>query len=121
MGKISRVLKILKRLYVLRQASKTSFDKLKAGLIESNFAQSEIDKCLFMKGDSIYLVYIDDTILTGSNLEDINKEIEGLGVSSYDQVHSFQLRDEGQVGDFLGIRIEKLGSRKFNLTQTGLE
>ena len=32
----------------------------------------------------------------------------------------FQLRDEGKVGDFLGIIIEKLGSRKFNLTQTGL-
>ena len=30
------------------------------------------------------------------------------------------MRDDGQVGDFLGIRIEKLGERKFNLTQTGL-
>ena len=35
-----------------------------------------------------------------------------------DRVHSFQLKDEGQVGDFLGIRIEKLGPVTFNLTQS---
>ena len=35
------------------------------------------------------------------------------------QHHQFELRDEGEAGDFLGIRIEKLGPRKFNLTQTG--
>ena len=30
------------------------------------------------------------------------------------------MRDEGEVGDFLGIRIEKAGPKKFHLTQTGL-
>ena len=82
--------------------------------------QSEIDKCLFMKGDLIFLVYVDDKILAGPNVDNINKEIQGLGVSTNNQVHSFQLRDEGSVGDFLWIRIEKLGDRKFNLTQTGM-
>jgi hypothetical protein len=32
----------------------------------------------------------------------------------------FQLRDEGEVGDFLGIRIEKQKGNSFPLTQTGL-
>ena len=27
---------------------------------------------------------------------------------------------DGEVNDFLGIRIEKLGEKQFNLTQTGL-
>ena len=71
-----------------------------------------------MKGDLVCLVYVDDTILAGSDLDAINKEIQGLGVSTEEQDHSFQLRNEGQVGDFLGIRIEKLGDRKFNLNQT---
>ena len=62
---------------------------------------------------------MDDNILAGPNLDNINKEIHGLGVSNdKNEVHSFQLRDERQVGDFLGIRIGKLGDRKFNLTQT---
>jgi hypothetical protein len=47
-------------------------------------------------------------------------EICGLGVNSLEQRHSFQLRNEGEVGDFLGIRIQKEGNDKFNLTQTGL-
>ena len=120
MDKTPKVLRLLKSLYCLKQAPKTFFDKLKGGFIERNFIQSEVDQCLFMKGDLICLVNIDDTILAGPNMDDINKEIAGLGVSDEDQVHRFQLRDEGQVGDFLGIRIEKLGPRNFNLNQSGL-
>ena len=73
-----------------------------------------------MKGDIICLVYIEDTILSGPNLDYIKNEIKGLGISTEEQTHTLQLRDEGQVGDFLGIHIEKLEERKFNLTQTGL-
>ena len=110
----------MKSLYGLRQAPKTFFEKLRDRLLEQGFIQSDIDKCLFMKGDMICLIYVDDTILCGPNLDDINKEIKGLGVAGDNQKHSFQLRDEGQVGDFLGIRIEKIGPHKFNLIQTGL-
>ena len=81
------------------------FEKLKTGLLERNFIKSKIDKYLFMKGDLVYLVYVDDTILAGPNLDNVNKETQGLGVITNDQAHTFQLRDEGQVGDFLGIRI----------------
>ena len=62
-----------------------------------------------MKGDLIFLLYVDDTILEGPNLDKLIKK-RGLRVISKDQTHSFQLRDEVQVGDFLGIRIENLGS-----------
>ena len=44
----------------------------------------------------------------------------GLGIKGEDHVHSFQLKNGGQVGDFLGIRIEKLGPRTLNLTQSAL-
>jgi hypothetical protein len=49
----------------------------------------------------------------------IAEEISGLGVSKYETQHSFQLRDEGEVVDFLGIRIAKEGENTFLLTQTG--
>ena len=114
------VLRLLKSLYGLKQAPKTFFDKLKAGLLERGFRQSELDPCLFMKADLFCLVYVDDTILAGPNKSAIEDEIKGLGVSTSEQRHEFGLRDEGEVGDFLGIRIEKIGDRKFHLTQTGL-
>jgi hypothetical protein len=117
---IHKVLRLLKSLYGLKQAPKTFFDKLKAGLEERGFQQSQLDACLFMKKNMICLVYVDDTILASPDSEAIEREITGLGVSTDEQRHQFQLRDEGEVGDFLGIRIEKLGTRKFNLTQTGL-
>ena len=73
-----------------------------------------------MKGNMICLVYVDDKILCGPNLDKINQEIIGLGIKGEDHIHSFQIKDEGQVGDFLGTRIEKLGPGTFNLTQSGL-
>ena len=81
---------------------------------------SEHDACLFMKKDIICVVYVDDTILCGPNAEDIEREIKSLGVSDDEHRHSFQLRDEGEVGDFLGIRIAKGKEGEFTLTQTGL-
>ena len=113
-----QVLKVLKILYCLKQLPNTFFDTIKAGLIKQNFVQLEVDKFLFMKGDSTCLVYVDDTILVGLNLEKLNKEITGLGVSNKNQNCSFQLKNEGQVGYFVGIRIEKLGERKFHLIKT---
>jgi hypothetical protein len=43
-----------------------------------------------------------------------------LSVLDDEHQHSFQLRDEGEVDNFLGIRIVKNGDGTFLLTQTGL-
>ena len=117
--KLDKVLHLLKSLYGLKQAPKTFFEKLRAGLLERGFQQSDHDPYLFMK-NMIFVVYVDDTIITGPDSVAIDKEIAGLGVSKDEQCHKFELRDEGEVGDFLGIRIEKAGPKKFHLTQTGL-
>jgi Reverse transcriptase (RNA-dependent DNA polymerase). len=73
-----------------------------------------------MKHNMICVVYVDDTILCGPEDDALENEIRGLGVNNLEQRHSFQLRNEGEVGDFLGIRIQKKGKDSFVLTQTGL-
>ena len=45
-----------------------------------------------MKGCMICFVYVDDNSLCGSNLNEVNNEIKGLGI-----------KGEGQAGDFLEI------------------
>ena len=45
----NKVLKLIKTLYGLRQSAKTFFEKLKDGLLERGFKQSDHDPCLFMK------------------------------------------------------------------------
>jgi hypothetical protein len=111
---------LLKSLYGLKQAPKTLYDKLSAGLKQRGFAQSKHDACLFLKAGLICVIYVDDTIFAGPNADQIAREIKGLGVSKYEAQHKFQLRDEGEVGDFLGIQIVKEGNGTFQLTQTGL-
>jgi hypothetical protein len=48
------------------------------------------------------------------------QEIRSLGVSDTDQRHTRQLRNEVEVGAFLGIQISKVCARMFSLVQTGL-
>jgi hypothetical protein len=115
-----KVLHLLKSLYGLRQAPRTFFEKLKAGLEERGWIQSEIDPCLFMKAGMICVVYVDDTIFASANEDDLEREITSLGISTDAQRHTFQLRNEGEVSAFLGIQIKKTGSKEFLLTQTGL-
>lgn len=68
----------------------------------------------------ICIVYVDDTILCGPDPQALEEEIKGLGVNNLEQRHSFQLQNEGEVGDFLGIHIQKKAEDSFYLTQTGL-
>ncbi|KAI2509164.1 hypothetical protein MHU86_5283 [Fragilaria crotonensis] len=115
-----KVLHLLKSLYGLRQAPRTFFEKLKAGLEERDWRQSEIDPCLFMKSGMMCVVYVDDTIFASANVDDLEHEITSLGISTDVQRHTFALRNEGEVSAFLGIQIKKTGSKEFLLTQTGL-
>ena len=114
------VLKLNNSLYGLKQAPKTFYEKLRDGLLERGFQQSMIDPCLFLKEQMICLIYVDDTIITGPDTQAIEELILSLGMTEDDQVHTFELRDEGEVGAFLGIQIERNANQTFYLTQTGL-
>jgi hypothetical protein len=59
------VLRLLKSVYGLRQAPLTFYEKLRDGLLERGFTQSEIDPFLFMKKGCICVLYVDDTIFAG--------------------------------------------------------
>ena len=54
---------------------------MKAGLLESGFYQSEIDKCLSMKRDMICEVYDYDTKFSGPDSNTI-EEVITLGVQN---------------------------------------
>ena len=69
------VLKLIKSLYGLRQAPRTFFEKLRDGLLEQGYTQSEIDACLFMKHGIICVVYVDDTIFAGADEKVLEEEI----------------------------------------------
>ena len=107
-------------MYGFRQAPRTFFEKLKAGLLERVGIQSAIDPCLFLKLGMICVVFVDDTIFASLDITDLEDMIASLGINTPDQKHTFALRDEGEVSAFLGIQIAKTGENEFLLTQTGL-
>jgi hypothetical protein len=117
------VLKLKKSLYGLKQAPKTFFEKLKEGLEQRGFRQSDVDQCLFMKDEMICVVYVDDTIFAGPDATKLEAEINSLGdeKSPTGEIqHKFDLKSEGSIEDFLGINFKQVGPNKFVLTQTGL-
>ena len=82
-------------------------------LLEIGFKQSVEDECLFFRGSCIYVLYTDDSILTGPNSKEMDKVVEDLKKAE------LKLTVEGDMGDFLGVRIEKV-NQKYNLTQPHL-
>jgi hypothetical protein len=74
------------------------------------FKASNIDECVFYYGRSIFIVYTDDTILIGPDKVEIDKLIEKLG-------KMFKIEDQGNLSDYLGIKIERHKDGSMEWTQ----
>ena len=59
------VLKLLQNIYGQKQAGQVWNHHLTAKLLEVRFTQSLIDNCVFYRGDTIFIVYVDDRIFIG--------------------------------------------------------
>ncbi|XP_052113169.1 retrovirus-related Pol polyprotein from transposon RE1 [Arachis duranensis] len=98
------VCKLQKSLYGLRQASRQWNLKLTATLITSGYKKSVSDHSLFTKitasGITIILVYVDDLVLTGDDISEINR-IKGI-------LHDkFKIKDIGDLKFFLGMEVAR--------------
>ncbi len=107
------VLKLNKSLYGLKQAGYNWFSKLSNGLQDQGFVQSSIDSCVFFGPGCIVLTYVDNCIIIGDSMDQIDKLIQSL----HEGDESFVLQDEGSIDKYLGVDIKQLDSSKFELTQ----
>lgn len=122
----TKVCRLLKSLYGLKQASRQWFAKFSTALIDDGFIQSKTDYSLFTRSRdqqfTIVLVYVDDIIVTGNNETDIRHLKEFLH-------QRFHLKDLGLLKYFLGLEVARsargicLSQRKYALEiieETGL-
>ncbi|CAA7029624.1 unnamed protein product [Microthlaspi erraticum] len=122
----SKVCRLRKSLYGLRQAPRCWFAKLSTALKEYGFTQSISDYSLFTKETSSsrlhVLVYVDDLIISGSSLAVISEFKEYLS-------SCFHMKDLGILIYFLGLEVARsptgiyLSQRKYVLdilTETGM-
>ncbi|TQE07392.1 hypothetical protein C1H46_007045 [Malus baccata] len=109
----TRVCKLHKSLYGLKQASRQWFIKLSYALSKAGYQQSKADYSLFVRNHdgkfTAPLVYVDDIILAGNNIQAIEDTKSFL-------TKQFKLKDLGQLKYFLGIEIAR-SSKGITLSQ----
>jgi len=125
-SKCGQVCKLTKSLYGLKQASRQWFSNLSSYLKSINFIQSTADYSLFTKKTdnsfTILLVYVDDIILSGNSISEIQQVTLSLD-------KAFKIKDLGKLKYFLGLEVARsstgihVSQRKYALdilAETGL-
>ena len=110
-GDKEMVLRLIKNLYGLKDAGLTWFEHLSQGLSSMGFRPTLSDPCIFVRGSSILVLYVDDCIL-------INQS-EGDGIKVFEELkhQGFNITDEGTMENYLGIQIDHLKDGTFKLSQ----
>jgi Reverse transcriptase (RNA-dependent DNA polymerase) len=82
-------------------------------LRELGFEQSKSDKCVFFRGTTIFMAYVDDGILIDSDNSRIDKAM-------LDLQSKFEEQDKGDLSDYLGVNIRKHTHGSIEFTQLQL-
>jgi hypothetical protein len=83
-------------------------------LQEIGFQQSQINECVFYHDDVIYIVYIDDGVIFGTDddtLTLIIRQLKNTGINIEDQEHP---------ADYIGVNIKKTCDCSYEFTQWAL-
>jgi hypothetical protein len=86
---------------------------MKNNLISLGFKPSNHDECVFYQGTTILIVYTDDTILLGPHKEEIDNLVKALA-------KMFKTEDQGELSDYVGIKIERKPDGTMEWTQPPL-
>jgi hypothetical protein len=109
------VLKLNRNVYGRKQAGRVWNKYLVDKLVkEIGFKQSEMDECVFYKGNVMYVLYTDDSIIAGPDKDKIYKIIKQIQKAGLD------ITVEGDLQDFLGINIQREDDGSMYMSQPHL-
>ena len=83
---------------------------------EIGLKPSSFNPCLYYRGSIIFLVYIDDCIIFSTDGRSIDAVVADLQACS----HRFTVDNQGDIGNFLGIQVQRLSDGTIQLTQPQL-
>jgi hypothetical protein len=106
-------LKLKKNIYGTKQAGRVWNKHLHKGLTKLGYVSSKIDPCVYYKGRSVFMLYVDDGIFAGPDKKEIDDLIEGLK-------GEFKITDEGDLTEYLGVLVEKQADGRTKLSQPHL-
>ena len=107
-------LQLRKNVYGQKQAGRIWNKYLHNGLTQMGFEQSNIDECLYYRGSTIFLVYVDDGIIIDSDQARID------AIFNEFKEHNFDVTDEGDLKDYLGVDISPQPDGSLHLSQSKL-
>ena len=91
-----------KNLYGQKQSGRLWYRYLTQKLLkELGFERSQVDECVFYRGKTVYILYTDDSILSGPDPEEIEQVLKDLKKAN------LELTDKGNIEDFLRVNIER--------------
>ena len=97
------VCRLRRALYGLKQAPRAWFERFASVIQAAGFTPSDHDPALFIhlspRGRTLLLLYVDDMLITGDDVEHISVLKKQLG-------EQFQISDLGPLSYFLGIEVQ---------------
>ncbi|RVW87243.1 Retrovirus-related Pol polyprotein from transposon RE1 [Vitis vinifera] len=104
----NQVCKLQKSLYGLKQSPRAWFDRFTKAVLKLGYKQGQTDHTLFVKKShagkmAILIVYVDDIILSGNDMEELQNLKKYLS-------EEFEVKDLGNLKYFLGMEVAR--SRK---------
>ena len=112
----THVLKLTKNIYGQKQAGRVWNKYLDEGLGEIGFKPSKMDPCLYFCSHIALLVYIDNCIMFGPDMAELDKVVKEMRTSS----KKFRVEDLGNIKDILGIQVTRGKDKTITLNQLQL-
>jgi len=107
------VLQLLRNLYGQKQAGHVWYEHLVQGLLKIGFKCSKVGDCVFYCKKGILLVYVDDSILLSPHEEELKFLINKMS-------KCFDIQEDGDLCDYLGIQVKRHVDGSMTLTQPQL-
>ena len=109
-GKEKLVCRLKKSLYGLKQAPRQWYLKFDRFMAKQGYSRCHSDHCVYFKrlDDGSYIIlslYVDDMLVAGSNMHEIN-------VLKRKLANSFAMKDLGVAKQILGMRITRDGKNR---------
>ena len=107
-------LRLEKNIYGNKEGGRAWYLHLVSGLKKLGFERSNIDHCVFYRGNVIFLSYVDDCAVYAKDDSDIDQLFRDLKQAGFD------VSDEGEIADFLGVAHTVDENGKIHLRQNKL-
>lgn len=111
----NKVCKLKKTIYGLKQAARNWNKVINETLVNAGYRQSEIDKCLYIKGKgenvTYILLYVDDLLVVSKNEKSITEIIDVVK-------SKYKIKDLGNISHFLGMEVKRDNDGNFMINQS---